>query len=175
MKNFRDGLVGPTVILFVICFVITFALAGVYNLTAPVIAAGELEAANAARMEVLPEGEGFSLIEGPSLPEGVTEAYKADNGAGYVFTSAAKGFDGPVVYMIGIDADGAVVGIQMFSHNETPGLGTKVAEPEYLTQYLGDVDPNAVDAVSGATRTSESLKMSLTQALEAFETVKGVG
>lgn len=172
MSKFRDGLVGPTVILFAICFVITFALAGVYNMTAPVIAAGEIASANEARKEVLETGDSFSEITGADLPEGVTAAFEADNGAGYVFTSEAKGFGGPVVYMVGIDSDGNVVGITMFSHGETPGLGTKIGEMEYLEKFYGSVDPQTVDAVSGATRTTNSLKNALVQAKEAYELVK---
>lgn len=171
MTKFRDGMVGPTLILFAICFLITFALAGVYNVTAPIIAEGEIVAANNVRMEVLPEAEGFTEIT-EALPEGVTAAYKADNGAGYVFTSQAKGFGGAVVYMIGMNADGEVVGINMFSHEETPGLGTKIGEPDYIAQYLGAVDPDSVAAVSGATRTTNSLKNSLKQAIEAYNQVK---
>lgn len=172
MTKFRDGMLGPTVILFVICFVITFALAGVYNVTAPVIAQGEIDAANAMRRQVLPEGDQFTQIDA-ELPAGVSDAYKAENGAGFVFTSAAKGFGGAVVYMIGMDADGNVVGIENFSHGETPGLGTKIFDPDYLAHYLGDTDPSSVDAVTGATRTSNSLKNSLKQAIEAYNTVKG--
>lgn len=171
MVKFRDGMVGPTVILFTICFVIAFALAGVYNMTAPVIAAGEVAAADAARRGVLPEGDSFTKLEA-ALPDGVTEAYQADNGTGFVFTSQAKGFDGAVTYVIGMDADGNITGINMFDHNETPGLGTKIGEPDYLERYYGDTDPDAVDAVTGATRTSNSLKNSLKQAKEAYGLVK---
>lgn len=172
MSKFRDGMLGPTVVLGVICFVITFALAGIYNVTAPIIAEGELAAANAARMQVLSSADSFTQVEA-ALPEGVTEAYQADNGAGYVFTSQAKGFGGAVVYMVGMDANGSIVGIQMFSHEETPGLGTKIGEADYLANYMGDVDPNGVAAVTGATITSNSLKNSLNQAIAAYEIVKG--
>lgn len=172
MSRFKDSAFGPTVILAVICLTITLALAVVYNLTAPVIAVGELEAANEARMQVLPEADSFTQAQA-ELPEGVTEAFKADNGAGYVFTSQYKGFGGDVVYMIGMDAQGAIVGIQMFSHEETPGLGSKIGEAEYLAKYYGNADPMSVDAVTGATITSNSLKHSLIQAIAAYEIVKG--
>lgn len=172
MSKFRDGMIGPTVILLAICAVITFALAGVYNVTEPIIAAGEITKANEARAEVLPDADAFTEVNA-TLPEGVLEAFQADNGAGYVFKSEAKGFGGAVVYMIGMNAAGEVVGIQMFSHEETPGLGTKIGEAEYLGRYYGAVDPDSVDAVSGATRTSNSLKNSLKQANEAYQIVKG--
>lgn len=172
MSKFRDGMVGPTVILLGICLVITFALAGVYTATKDTIAMREIEAANGARTRVLAEGDTFTDIKA-DLPEGVTEAYRADNDTGYVFTSQAKGFGGEVVWMIGMDEDGNVTGIELFSHEETPGLGTKVGESDYLAKFLGDVNPNVVDAVTGATKTSNSLKNSLLQAEEAYEIVKG--
>lgn len=172
MSKFRDGLIGPTVILLAICAVITFALAGVYNVTKPVIEQGEIEAANLARAKVLSTGDSFTQLD-VELPDGVSEAFIADNGTGYVFKSAAKGYGGDVVYMIGIDAGGNVAGIEIFDHGETPGLGTKIFDAGYSGQYLGDVDPDSVDAVSGATRTSNSLKNSIKQAKEAYQTLKG--
>lgn len=169
MSKFKDGPIGPTVILLAICLVITFALAGVYNVTAPVIETGKIAEANEARKNVLPAGDTFTQVPDASLPEGVTEVYKADNGAGYVFTTGARGFGGPVVYMVGLDSSGETTGIHMLSHKETPGLGTKVQDQAYLEQYYGGRDPEAVDAVSGATRTTNSLKKALAQAQEAYQ------
>ena len=174
LRDFRDGLVGPTLILFVICLVITVALSVVYNITDSVIAEGERQAAQEARQAVLPAADSFTEIDPSHLPDGVTAAFKADNGTGYVFTSQADGFGGPVVYMIGMDAQGAVTGIEVFSHEETPGLGTKVTAADYLGRYLGNVDPDSVDAISGATRTTNSLKTALRQAREAYEMLREV-
>lgn len=172
MKKFRDGMIGPSLILLGICLVITFALAGVYTATKDTIAMREIEAADQARARVLETGDTFTQVD-KTLPEGVTDAFKADNGTGYVFTSQAKGFGGDVVWMIGMDDSGKVTGIELFAHGETPGLGTKVGEKDYLEKYLGDTNPSAVDAVTGATKTSNSLKNSLSQAQQAYEIVKG--
>lgn len=171
MSKFRDGLIGPTVILFAICFVITVALAFTYQTTKPIIEQGEIASAEAVRREVLSGSETFTEITDVDLPDGVYEAYKGDNG--YVFKSGAKGFDGIVTYMIGISDSGEITGINMFDANETPGLGTKIGDPAYLEKYYGSVNPVEVDAVTGATRTSNSLKNSLMQARAAFEIVKG--
>lgn len=171
MSKFRDGLLGPSVILVSICFVITLILAFTYQQTKPVIEQADIAAANAVREEVLPGSADFKEITGVTLPDGVFEAYKGSGG--YVFKSGAKGFDGIVTYMIGIDDNGEVVGINMFDHNETPGLGTKIADPSYMGKYYGNPNTNEIDAVTGATKTTNSLKNSLIQALEAFEIVKG--
>lgn len=170
MSKFRDGLIGPTVILLSICLVITFALAFTYGTTKPLIDEAEIKAANETREEVLPGNASFEKLD-VALPDGVFEVYKADGG--FVFKSGAKGFDGTVTYMIGIDNNGDVVGINMFDANETPGLGTKIAHPDYLGKYFGKTDPDTVDAVTGATKTSNSLKNSIKQAKAAFELVKG--
>lgn len=170
MTTFRDGLIGPTVILLSICFVMTLALAFTYQTTEPIIAQAEIEAANVVRGQVLPGNESFEKMD-IDLPDGVFEVYKAEGG--YVFKTGAKGFDGIVTYMIGMDNDGNVVGIDMFDSNETPGLGTKIAHPDYIGKYLGKTNPDSVDAITGATKTSNSLKNSLKQAQAAFELVKG--
>lgn len=170
--KFRDGTPGPTVVLFGICSVIALALAAVYQVTDPLIKQGAVDAANEVKSQVLPAGESFTDIEGITFPEGVSQVSRADNGTGFVIRSAANGYGGAVTFMIGIDRDGAVTGISMFDHSETPGLGTKVGEQPYLDRYYGKTDPGSVDAVTGATRTSNALKNSIRQALEAYEMVK---
>lgn len=173
MTKFRDGAFGPTIILFLICAVITLSLAFTYDKTYPIIRQGEIDAANLIRSQVLPGGESFTQITGKTLPEGVLEVYRADNDSGFVFSAQAKGFSGMVTFMIGIDKDGGVTGINMFNHNETPGLGTKIAQPDYLHKYFGQVDVSSVDVITGASRTSNALKNSLEAAKEAFELMKG--
>lgn len=172
-EKFSDGGVGTVLILTAICAVIAFALEGVYQMTAPEIELRKIEAANNARQEVMPLSDSFSPVEGAQLPDGVSEVYKADNGEGFVFRSGAKGFSGTVTFMIGIDKNGEITGINMFEHNETPGLGTKIGAAEYTALYLGSGDHMGIDAVSGATKTTNALKNSISQAKEAFGLVKG--
>jgi electron transport complex protein RnfG len=169
--KFRDGTIGPVIILLAICAVITVALAAIYQVTAPVIKEGEIVAANEVRGAVLPGAASFTEVTG-SFPDGVSEVYKADDNSGVVIRSAANGYGGAVTFMIGFDADGAITGINLFDHNETPGLGTKAGEAGYLAQFLGDTDPDSVDAVTGATRTSNALKNAIGQAKEAYAIAK---
>jgi electron transport complex protein RnfG len=39
---------------------------------------------------------------------------------------ATGGYSGPIVLMIGMDKDGAVLGVRVVAHAETPGLGDKI-------------------------------------------------
>ncbi|MGI6402624.1 MAG: FMN-binding protein [Oscillospiraceae bacterium] len=170
--KFRDGFIGPVIILAVITLAITWAVAATYQLTFPEIEKAEFEKARLARIEVLPDADDFAQYD-TQLPEGVLEAYRANNGAGFVFQASAKGYDGQVPFMIGIDAQGKIVGIKMMTNNETKGLGSRVGEPEYLNLFLGlEGDPYTVDSITGATKTSNALKNSLRAAQQAYEQLK---
>lgn len=163
--SFRDGMIGPTVILLIICLVISGALAVTYQVTAPQIEKINKETADAARMEVLPGAGSFTAADG-DLPEGVTEYYTEDSGLGVVVTAQNKSFGGTITVMVGIDAKGAITGVKVTDHADTPGLGTKAMDSGYLAQYqtltqLDDVDnikkDSQVDEVTGATVSSNGI------------------
>lgn len=174
-------LIKPSLVLLIICLVVTAALAFTYQLTAPVIAEINTKNANIARGEVLPQGEGdFSEVKG-ELPENVAEVYEAKNGSGMVFTALDKGFGGQVTVMVGIDSEGAITGVKVTKHTETPGLGTKAMTPEYLSQYVGqsaitrsnESGETQIDAITGATITSNAVYRAVESALSQYESLGG--
>lgn len=179
-NSFQENF-APAIVLVCICLVITFALAMTYKVANPVIEANAAKSANEARMEVLPDGDSFTQYDG-TLVDGVTEAYMADNGAGMAVTAQYKGFGGAVTVMIGMDANGAITGVKVTEHAETPGLGTKAADPGYLEQYEGVTEAPAghirddanIDAVSGATITSNAVYNSVREALAQYQECGGV-
>lgn len=81
MSNAKNDFVLPIVVLTVICIVVSLALAFTEQATAPIIAAAEKAAAEAAEREVLPSADSFELVQATGLPDGVTEVYRATNGA----------------------------------------------------------------------------------------------
>ncbi len=179
--SFRDGMYGSTIILFIICLVISGALAVTHQMTAPQIEKINKETADAARMAVLPEADSFTPQEG-SLPEGVAEYYVADNGAGVVVTAQNSSFGGTITVMVGIDAEGSISGVTVTDHSDTPGLGTKAMDAGYLSQYQGlaaldDVDnikkDSQVDEVTGATVSSNGIYGAVKYALAAYQEMGG--
>ena len=180
---FKDTMAGPTVILLIICLVISAALAFTFQLTAPQIEKINKETADAARMEVLAAADAFTPIEG-ELPEGVTEYYIANNGAGVVVTAENKSFGGTLTAMVGIDAEGAITGVKVTAHGDTPGLGTKAHDPEYLAaQYNGKTstdnaanikNDSAIDQVTGATVSSNAVYGCVNYALAAYAEMGGL-
>ena len=76
--------------------------------TAPIIAEAAAKAADANRIELLPEADGFEAIE--VEVEGVTEMHKATNGVGYVISAQGNGYggNGSVKLMIAYDNEGNI-------------------------------------------------------------------
>ena len=168
-------IVKPIAVLAGICLVVTALLAYINMVTSPIITKAEEEAAAKARAEVLTEADDFEKLDA-KLPEGVTEAYKAKNGAGYVFMLSTKGYGGEIKLICGVNADGSVAGISTLSHKETSGIGSKVVEDNsgYRENFYGKTADNysEVDAVTGATISSKAYKKAVASAFEAYEMMK---
>ena len=69
----------PVVVLTLICVVVSGALAVANRVTAPIIEDATRRAQEAARLELLPEAEGFKRMLGYEV-EGVSEIYVAESG-----------------------------------------------------------------------------------------------
>lgn len=174
MKNsFKNTFCYPIIVLSVICIIISGILAYVQGITDPIIIKQKEETAKAARIEVLPDAEDFVKID-VELPEGGIDAYKATNGVGYVITTKAVGYDSSgLVVMCGIKADGTISKVKNLENNETPGLGSKVKEESYTSQYNDkDKSLSGVESIGGATRSSKAFEKAVTIAFDIFETVK---
>lgn len=175
MKGAGKDIIKPIVVLTCICLVVTALLAYVNTVTSPIIAKAEQEAAEQARTEVLTEADSFVKVEMAELPESVLEVYRAENGAGYVFMlETDKGYSSDMKLICGIKSDGSIEACKTLSHNETSGLGSKTAEDPYRSQYVGKTSDTLteVDAISGATISSNAYKSAIEDAFEAFEMAK---
>jgi electron transport complex protein RnfG len=106
----------------------------------------------------------------------VTEAYKANNDAGYVFTLSTKGYGGEIRLICGINSDGTINAVKTLLHSETSGIGSKVVDNAsgYSENYCGKTADNysEVDAVTGATISSKAYKKAIGTAFEAYDIAK---
>lgn len=168
----------PIVVLVIICIVVTGALAATNGVTAPIIEEAKVAAENAARTELLPEAEGaFTPVEDVEV-ENVSAIYVADNGAGTIITSSAKGYGGDVVVMTAFNPDGTIKQIKVTEQAETKGIGSKVVDtPSYWESYQG-LDASQplvlnedVDAVTSATISSTALINAVNSAIEAYNAI----
>jgi electron transport complex protein RnfG len=161
-------------------------LVGVYLATKPTIDRNRAEALQAAIFEVLPGAESRKafVLEGSKLKE-LPEGAEAPKGetvyAGYDKSGAMIGFaipaEGPgfadIIEMIyGVDPKKRkVVGMKVLKDLETPGLGDKIrkddkfvgafkdlpVDPKIVAVKGGKSSPNEIDAITGATISSDAV------------------
>lgn len=88
------------------------------------------------------------------------------------FKISGSGFQGPIQGIISLKPDlQTIVGLEILSQQETPGLGARITEDWFLNQFNdkvlkprievvkgGSSADNEVDAITGATRTSKSVQ-----------------
>ncbi|HIS04504.1 MAG TPA: RnfABCDGE type electron transport complex subunit G [Candidatus Fimenecus stercoravium] len=177
----------PALSLFIICIVVT-ALLGLTNaVTAPKIEELAVETQEAAKKEVLADAASFGEAEQTQLSGTTYTYYKglaADGSVmGYVVETVSKGYGGDISLMVGVGVDGTVHGVSILSINETAGLGMNAENPEFLEQFLGKsgtigVQKNGssdteIQALTGATITSEAMADGVNQALLVCEQLGG--
>ena len=91
-----------------------------------------------------------------------------------------EGYGGDIKISVGILSDGTVKGIEMLEISETAGLGMKSTEPEFKNQFKdknvekfvytksGASADNEIDALSGATITTNAVTNGVNAALTYF-------
>jgi electron transport complex protein RnfG len=144
-------------ILFVFVIIFTGLLSAAYQWTKPAIEASAAEEKMKLIDEVLPRADydndllGDTLTLPPTPELGLDEPstlYRARRGgqpAALVFeASAPDGYAGKVRLLIAVRADGALAGVRVTQHKETPGLGDYI-EPRkdknkaspWIAQFIG--------------------------------------
>lgn len=161
--------------LMVFALAAALLLAVVNALTADKIAENTREKINAARREVIGEydfADAGADVTGMDYVTGVYLAMDGENCAGYVYELESRGYGGTVYLCAGISPDGIVTGVKVSAHVETKGLGTD-AEKKFMGSFVGmeAAAGNAmgVDAMSGATVSSNAVRNAVDEALEHFE------
>ena len=159
--------------LTLIALVSSAGLGFVYELTKEPIALSVLNKKLNAIREVVPEFTNNPNDEMFRIPTGEGDSldiYPAKNNGeivGYAVNSyTSKGFSGNIFLMAGFKPDGTIIGISVLNHKETPGLGTKMTEPEFKEQFTGKnpaefmlkvkKDGGPVDAITAATISSRA-------------------
>ena len=117
-------------------------------------------------------------LEGITINEVVTAFAEDGLPLGYCITvTSSKGYGGDVTIVVGIRNNNTVNGISFLTLNETPGLGMKAKEESFYTQFnnvktekfrltkTGASSDDEIDAISGATRTSNAVTSAVNGAL----------
>ena len=195
-------IVHDAVILTAFTLVLGFLLGLVYEVTKKPIADANAAAAQEAYKAVFADADSFEALEGfdknAATEEVVAAGYedsiddvqvaKDASGAdiGYVITVTAKdGSQSTITFSVGIQSDGTVNGYSVTSIAETPGLGMKVEDESFYSQFQGKlVDTfnvvkntpaadNEIEAISGATISSKAVTNGVNAALTYFRSELG--
>lgn len=111
----------------------------------------------------------------------VFPAMKDGRLVGVALETFAPGYSGDIGVMVGIDVEkDALIGIGITTQTETPGLGTRVMEPAFSTQFkahgLESMNVKSkggdIDAVSGATFSSVGTVDAVRKAIEIYQGIK---
>lgn len=169
-------IIKSTLILTLITLVAGLSLATVYEVTKDPIAAAEEQAKMDAFRVVMPDAESFESLTDKSVTyegvriEQVVAAKSGDKQLGWALTvTSSEGYGGDITVAMGVSPDGTLTGISVISQSETAGLGAKCADDEFTSQFAGITGgvvsyvkggataQNEVDAISGATITTDAV------------------
>ena len=149
----------PMVLLTIVVAVCVSILAYVDSVTREKISAQEDEAVKTMLTEMFPEMSRYDF------KDEIYTIYSNGDRVGYAFLAIGKGYGGDINILVGLTDESTVKGIKIVSQEETPGLGTRIAEPVFTTQFAG-IDINNValsrnggeiDAITSSTISSSAV------------------
>lgn len=189
-KN-KKSLLYPAFFMLVLSLILTLLLATLYQVTKPTVIKNEelslkskiLYAFNIENdgteedilstfdQKVKDSGEKFN-------DEPVFEFNENGETKAYAISVKGAGLWGAITGYIALDKDyKEILGIDFIKQSETPGLGGRIEEEFYKSQYRNiavDKVSEEVDAISGATQTSTFVSKLVKNGLNEFLKSKGV-
>lgn len=199
MSNKKSGILKNVVVLLAVTFVSVLLLAVVNQVTARPIALAEIEARNAVYQMVFEDAKNFSeiknldkLIEEHSkksssvctINDAMTALDENSQEIGFVIAATSpNGYGGDIQIAVGITNNGVITDFSVVSHSETAGLGSNATKPEFSSQFSGKPaqeleytktgakEENQIDAISGATITTNAVTQATNAAIEFYNNV----
>lgn len=192
MQAKNDSKLLPLLVLALVVLISTALLAITNEVTIPAREAQAQQRILASKQKIFPEAVDF---KGLTIAEdyadkilSLEEAFDADQESiGYLVYTESSGYGGQVGSYLGLSHTGEIVGIDMPSNSETPGLGQRVREEAFYGQALGYTanyrfalgsnQPKLeegqqaahIDAVSSATISSTAFTNNLNTCLDFFQ------
>ena len=197
-----NKIIKNTLILTAITVVSGLLLGIVYNITKEPIAQAQENTKQEAYRAVLSDATSFEAVDFDSdsalsllsengyTSDEITEVVEGtdDSGEviGYVISvQSSEAYDGTLELSVGIAADGTVKGVEMLDISETAGLGMKADEAEFKDQFkdkkvdkftytkTGESGDDMIDAISGATITTNAVTNAVDSALVYYQNELG--
>jgi len=159
-------------------------LSGVFGVADPMIKANKEKELKEAIFVVLPGAKDFKVLE-KTVGQEKLIVYKGidENGSpvGVAFKADGGGFQGNIGLMVGLDTSYLKLkAVEVLEQLETPGLGDRIREEAFKDQFKGlevkprveyikyrkPEKPNQIQAITGATISSEAVVKNINRAVE---------
>jgi len=160
------------------------SLVSMFNYAEPLIEANRQRELQEAIVTVLPDASSYQVID---EKDGIYQGLDADGKPmDYAFIAEGGGYQGKIRMMVGINRElTALKGLEVLENIETPGLGAKIDEPDFKTQFVGlsvvpqieyvqnrkPDKPNAIQAITGATISSRAVVKTLNKDIERVKKI----
>jgi len=170
----------PPVVLTLVCVIVSALLVFAYRHTYVDTTGIMTEELSAACEEVFGKGE-YKILLDKSQEKKTPLTFGVEGVKAVITDGRSKCFieieqDGyaknGLHLLIGIDPHGKIAGIEFLSIGETPGVGTKVQDPKFISKFIGygcGTDDASIDGVTAATFSSKGMKAACRKAVELFE------
>lgn len=156
----------------------------------PQIQANQRQALEHSLGAIFPQASSPSFTQ---LPTGKMQIYRGTDSSGdllgYAVGIATNGYGGPINLLVGLSSDlSKIVGMEVVSDSETPGMGSRIADDWFRKQFAGlnpldtityvknatpDPAKNQIEAISGATISTKAVLSGLNSNLaEAVSLIK---
>lgn len=172
----------------ILVIVLLATIVSVVNyITAPIIKNNEENSFNNALKQIFPEATEFedvfmNIDDTSSIPNVVSiyKVYKDSDLIGYCTEVYANGFNtaNKIDMLVGSDIFNKVTQVVILDNNETPGIGDEILKNDshFINQFTGLTSPiefsATVNAVTGATYTSEGVLNGINEALKSVNIVR---
>ena len=177
----------PTVVLTCVTTIVAVLLVVTHQFTYVDTSNVITDKLNSALIEVMGEGE-YSIVSdwkeyGAEKPDNVEKLIKKSDGS-LAFEIVTDGYSKKGIdLVVAMNSNGTVKGVSVVSLGETPGLGTKVQNDSFLSQFKGKIDiveivknapakDSEVQGVTGATYSSKGVAKAVNIAIETYKQLK---
>lgn len=158
------------------CIISGVAIAATYYFTQPTAEVEALKIRNKTMQDIVPQATSFQTIKGYN---GWFKAEKDGETIAYIVPAENPGYGGSIKMIVGLTPAGRVITYKILNHHETPGLGNKASNPQFVQQFSGkDLEElkvvktptkNNIQALTGATVTSIAVTNAVCCAVEDLE------
>ncbi|MBA7541944.1 Ion-translocating oxidoreductase complex subunit G [subsurface metagenome] len=144
--------------LFLICAIASMTLGIIYAITEPVIAERKVLELNKALNSLTGElraAEGVTVEE-----ESVVKVYypvlRAGKVDSFILELSGSGYAGDMKILSRYKLNGEIISVKLMDNLETPGLGKKAENPEYMKKFIGAGSSNPVPVLKSMLEQSEA-------------------